>query len=252
MTLVVGIRCTDGVVIGTDSAVTFGTGQHSTIEQPLRQKIDIIESHIIVAGTGQVGLSQRFVDIVEQHWKGKSFRGKNVVDVGRMLAQSAIKDFSETEARLGSYGALVAVPCGKTVELIESAVADFQPEVKTKDIWYASMGSGQLVADPLLGFIRKTFWGDDPPSRQDGVFAVTMVLKLGCEMAPTGVAEPIQIAMLGPDPENKGKLSARGLKKEELLEHEGNVKSAIEYFSKYRNILHGTDTPTPELPPAPS
>ena len=27
MTLVVGILCTDGVVIGTDSAMTFGTGQ---------------------------------------------------------------------------------------------------------------------------------------------------------------------------------------------------------------------------------
>lgn len=251
MTLVVGVRCTDGVVIGTDSAVTFGTGQHQTIEQPLRQKVDIIQSHVIVAGTGQVGLGQRFTDIAEQHWKNQKFQDKSVVDVGRMLAESAINDFSKTGARLGSYGALVAVPCNKKAELIEFAIADFQPEVKTKDIWYASMGSGQLVADPLLGFMRETFWGDSPPSRQDGVFAVTMVLKLGCKMAPTGVAEPIQIAVLAPNTNDKGKLHAFRLTKEELLEHEGNVRSAIEYFSKYKEILHETPAPK-ELPPAPS
>ena len=250
MTLVVGVRCTDGVVVGTDSAVTFGSGQHQTIEQPLQQKIDIIQNQIIVAGTGQVGLGQRFVDVTEQHWKNKDLQEKSVIDVGRMLARSAIQDFFATGIKTVNYGALVAVPCKYKAELIEFAVNDFQPEVKTRDIWYASMGSGQLVADPLLGFIRKTFWGDSPPSRQDGVFAVTMVLKLGCEMAPTGVAEPIQIAVLSPDPKNKGKLSAFRLTKEELLEHEGNVKSAIEYFSKYRESFHKTSTPK-ELPSAP-
>ena len=251
MTLVVGVRCTDGVVVGTDSAVTFASGQHETIEQPLRQKIDIIQDQIIVAGTGQVGLGQRFVDITEQHWKKKDLQEKSIIDVGRMLAQSAVQDFLGTGVRTVNYGALVAVPCKHKAELIEFALNDFQPEVKTGDIWYASMGSGQPVADPLLGFMRKTFWGDSPPSRQDGVFAVTMVLKLGCEMAPMGVAEPIQIAVLAPNPNDKGKLHAFRLTEEELLEHEGNVKSAIEYFSKYKEILHETPS-SKELPPAPS
>ena len=251
MTLVVGVRCTDGVVVGTDSAVTFGSGQNHTIEQPLQQKIDIIQNQIIIAGTGQLGLGQRFADVTEQHWKNRDFQEKSVIDVGRMLARSAIQDFFATGIKTGNYGALVAVSCRHKAELIEFAVNDFQPEVKTGDIWYASMGSGQPVADPLLGFMRKTFWGDSPPSRQDGVFAVTMVLKLGCEMAPTGVAEPIQIAVLGPNPNDKGKLHAFRLTKEELLEHEGNVESAIKYFSKYKEMLHETPSPK-ELPPAPS
>ena len=248
MTLVVGIRGTDGVVIGTDSAVTFTSGQHLTIEQPLRQKIEVIDDHVIVTGTGEAGLGQRFSDIVKQHWEKKSFQGKSVIDVGRMLSGSAVKDFSQTGVKPGGYGALTAVPFQGRAELIEFTLCNFQPEVKTRDSWYVSMGSGQLVADPLLGFMRRVFWGDDPPNRQEAVFAVTMVLELGCEMAPTGVAKPIQIAMLGPG--KKGKLFARRLTKEELLEHEGNVKGAIEHFRKYRDVLRGTNT-TQQLPPAP-
>ena len=249
MTLVVGVRCTNGVVIGTDSAVTFGSGHHLTIEQPLRQKIDIVQNRVIVAGTGEVGLGQRFVDLIEQFWSAPPNRKARVIDIGRQLAKEAIQDFAQTRVKEGRYGALVAIPCGKVPELIEFAVADFQPEIKTKDYWYASMGSGQLVADPLLGFIRHTFWGDAPPSRQDGVFAVTMVLKLGCQMAPTGVALPIQMAVLRRD--HKGRMLARRLTREELLEHEGNVDGAIDHFRTYQDILRGTDTTTGQLPKAP-
>ena len=250
MTLIVGIRCTDGVVVGTDSAMTFGLGQgFDTIEQPLRRKIDIIDGRVIVAGTGEVGLGQRFVDIVKNHWTNKDLR-TDIIDVGRKLTKSAMEDFSSTGVAPGSYGALVALPCGQKAELVEFPVDNFQPEVKTEDNWYVSMGSGQLVADPLLGFMRKAFWGDKVPSRQRGIFAATMVLKLGCEMAPRGVAEPIQMAVLSPDGDNKGKLSARLLEEGELGEHRENVDGAIRYFGKYPDTLH--DESAPEPPDAPS
>lgn len=254
MTLIVGIRCTDGVVVGTDSAMTFASGQDLTIEQPLRQKIEIVQNQIIVAGTGELGLGQRFIDIVKHFWKVEELQGKSSVDIGRRLAQLAIDDFSSTRAEPGSYGALVAVPCAAgSLELIEFSLASFQPEVKTRDNWYVSMGSGQYVADPLLGFIRRTFWKDDPPSHQDGIFATTMVLELGCEMAPTGVAKPIQIAVLNSSKDKEGEFLARHLTKEELLEHRENFNDAISHFQKYRDILHGRDKeaqPFPVVPPS--
>ncbi len=248
MTLIVGIRCTDGVVIGTDSAVTFTAGQHLTIEQPSRQKIEVIDGHVIVAGTGAIGLGQRFADCVKKFWENKSFQNKSGVDVGRMLSNSALQDFSQTGINTPNYGVLMAVACLGSAELIEFAPGNFQPEVKTRDSWYVSMGSGQLVADPLLGFMRRVFWGDEPPNRQEAVFAATMVLELGCGMAPTGVSKPIQIALLGPD--KKGQFFSRRLNQEELLEHEGNVKGAIEHFGKYRDVLRGINT-TRQLPTAP-
>ena len=173
-----------------------------------------------------------------------------MIDIGRLLSQSALNDFAATGAQTGLYGALVAVSCADKAELIEFSPTTFQPELKTDDYWYVSMGSGQSVADPLLGFVRATFWQDDPPRRQDGVFAATMVLKLACDMAPFGVAAPIQMAELSRD--KKGKLKARELAKEELSEHEENVGAAIEHFSKYRDILQDNDTSAKAFPKAPS
>ena len=251
MTVVVGIRCTDAVVIGTDSAMTFGaSAQQMTIEQPYRSKIDVIDSHIILAGTGQIGLGQRFAYEVEKLWKTKSFSDKNLVDIGTLIAQKTRDNFISTNVQTGQYGALAAVPCGKKAELIEFDLLTFQPEFKTADNWYASMGSGQMVADPLLGFVRKVFWGDSPPKRQDGIFAATMVLKLACDMAPFGVAPPIQMAALAPN--HKGQLAASLLSEDELNEHGENVIGALEYFRKYPDQIKKTaDGPMPSPPPAP-
>jgi hypothetical protein len=55
MTSVVGALCKDGVVVGSDSAATFVAGGMRTIEQPT-EKLVVVRDHIIVAGTGQVGL----------------------------------------------------------------------------------------------------------------------------------------------------------------------------------------------------
>ena len=251
MTVVVGIRCTDGVVIGTDSAMTFGpSAQQLTIEQPYRSKIDVIDSHIIVAGTGPIGLGQRLASEVEKLWEKKFFRDKSLGEIGVQIAKSTLDNFISTKVQTGQYGALVAVPCKKKAELIEFDRSTFQPEFKTDDNWYASMGSGQMVADPLLGFIRKVFWGNSPPKRQDGIFAATMVLKLACEMSPFAVALPIQMAVLAPN--HKGQLAAHLLSEDELDEHEENVKEALEYFSKYPNhIKEMAVGRIPSAPPAP-
>ena len=229
--------------------MTFVSGGHHTIRQDYRQKIKIIQGEVIVAGTGAVGLGQRFIDITERSWKEKSFQRKSIIDVGRSLAKSTIQDFSQTGANLGSYAALVAVPNRRTAELIEFGEANFQPEVKTKDNWYVSMGSGQRVADPLLGFVRRAFWGNNPPNRQEGIFAVTMVLKLGCSMAPGGVAEPIRIATLSLS--RKGRPTALMLDKEDLLEHEDNAEAALTYFGKFPEKHSETETAEQTFPSAP-
>lgn len=94
MTILVGIKCTNGIVIGADSAATFAAGQIRTIEQQT-DKISIVGGSVIVAGTGQVGLGQRFTQIVEKTWEEKKFSG-TPVDVGKYLCSITRKDFSET------------------------------------------------------------------------------------------------------------------------------------------------------------
>lgn len=61
MTVLVGVLCQDGVVIGADSSMThtLATGQTGTIEQPT-DKIYRVGPDVLIAGTGVVGLVQRF------------------------------------------------------------------------------------------------------------------------------------------------------------------------------------------------
>ncbi len=251
MTLIVGILCEDCVVIGSDSALTFGTNEHhATIAQPLREKISVIRDNIIIAGTGEVGLGQRFNYVVEQKTSAKSnFSSLNAIQAGETLARGAIDNFKNTFSSPGRYGALVALSCRNAPTLIEFSLDTFQPEIKDKDCWYVSMGSGQSVADPLLGFMRRVFWGDAPPNRQEGVFAAAMVLTLGCEMAPMGVAGPIQIAVLGKNEQNKWRVQRLG--QDKLDGHLENVESAIKHLERYREVLFDKDRTAPEEPPVP-
>ena len=246
MTLVVGILCTDGVVIGTDSATTQVQGQLPTIEQPNREKIKIVENKVIVAGTGAVGFGQRFEHEVRKCMNVEDFWEMDAIEAGRILSRVTLDNFQSTHPPQIGYGSLMALPCKKEFSLIEFEVGTFQPELKTKSGWYVSMGAGKLVADPLLGFMRRVFWGDSPPTRQDGVFAATMVLTLGCEMAPQGVSGPIQIAVLAKNED--GKIQAQRISQEEQQEHLENVKSAIEYFGNYHRSILGQDDAPPEVP----
>ena len=50
MTILIGILCQDGVVVGSDSSVTFVAGQQRTIEQKCR-KIEVLsEGRLILGG----------------------------------------------------------------------------------------------------------------------------------------------------------------------------------------------------------
>ena len=154
MTLIVGILCSDGVVIGTDSAATFGPNERTpTISQFLQDKISIIDDRVIVAGTGAIGLGQRFTAITKQCWEDKALRNMTAIKIGERLSHETIKNFDQTGinplrppshgGNPENYGALVAIPCKQKPTLIEFPVNGFQPEVKTDILWYASMGSGQ-------------------------------------------------------------------------------------------------------------
>ncbi|WP_447979105.1 hypothetical protein [Candidatus Nitrospira bockiana] len=246
MTAIVGISCTDGVVIGADSSATFTSGgQFRTIEQQT-QKIELIGDYCILAGTGQIGLGQRFAVLVDKGNKAEYFGGKlSAMDVGRKLCQDAIADFSQTGASKGTYGALLAYGIKHEPFLCEFALDDFQPELKTKNLWYVSMGSGQHITDTFLGFIRRVFWKDGPPNVNGGIFAAMWTLQMAIELNPGGINHPISLAVLEKD--RTGKLKTRMLGPTDLQEHDQKICEMIDYigdFSRRDRPETAPDIPT--------
>ncbi len=250
MTLLVGIVCKDGVVIGADGAATFGqSGGFNTIEQQT-QKIDVIGDGVILVGTGEVGLNQRFRASVEEAWNNKLFQ-KDPVEVGVLLSGEAIKQFSRTNVNLQEipYGSFVAFSSNKSAHLCEFGYGNFQPELKDHRIWYGSMGIGQRIADPFLGLMREVFWHEGQPSSyRQAIFVVTWTLRHAIKCNPGGINDPMQIAVLTTE---KGKMKARILSEEELAEHQQSVEEAIIHLRDYPKKLKGEDQDTRE-PPKPA
>jgi hypothetical protein len=74
MTLIVGILCSDGIVMGADGAATLGSFGNDTVRQPVK-KLTAIGNSLIVGVSGPVGLGQIFVGI-ELLWSDRHFSNK--------------------------------------------------------------------------------------------------------------------------------------------------------------------------------
>lgn len=250
MTAVVGIRCTNGVVLGTDSSVTFATEQRPTVEQ-LSDKLDVLDDRVIVASTGWVGQGQRFRSVVHQLCDQDFYKKADLdgLDVGRSLSAAAIQDFKKTGAPKGEFGALVAFPCRKDIHLCEFDLKHFQPEMKPLDgIWYCSMGSSQPITDPFLGFIRDVFWHEGPPTIKEATFALTWTLDHAIEVNPGGVKGPISVGVLEEEV-HRGFPRARKLEDHELNEIRVSIdaaKDALRDFPKQLRPEAAGDREVPE------
>jgi len=247
MTAIVGVLCRDGVVIGTDSSMTFGSGMgDKTIEQPA-EKLKIYSEAVVVAGTGQVGLGQRFGHVIETAYTDKVFLGTQpYIKVGTELCKRTLTDFSSTGVKMGQYGALVGFALGDKAYLCEFPVSDFQPEFKTETMWYCSMGSGQPITDPFLAFMREVFWKGSLPAVQDATFAVTWTLDHAVQVNPGGINGPVRIAVL--ERQTSSKFRARILENVDLEEHRQNIEQAKERLRAFSASQRADAPDTPEIP----
>ena len=253
MTAIVGALCQDGVVIGSDSSVTFGTGSTKTIEQPTEHKITIVKSNLIMAGTGAVGLGQRFVHILEDPDTPTIIQKRKPIQAAVDICKRTVENFMGTGASKGAFGALLAFESGGKYHLCEFAAADFQPELKTVDCWFVSMGSGQPILDPFMALLRKIFWRHSQPMVSDGVFAITWALLHAIDVNPGGINAPPRIAVLERSPDAK-QTTARMLSEAELLEHVSNVSGVEEYLRAYgdkERVSRDTEISPPPNPPSP-
>lgn len=245
MTAIVGILCQNGVVLGTDSSATFSTGRMHTVEQPT-QKLRIIEDNIILAGTGSVGLGQRFQAIVEKSWQDGIFKKKTALEITKYLSRVTLQDFDYTFAPKQQYGALVAFPAEGKFHLCEFALADFQPELKT-DVWYASLGATQYITDSFLALMREVLWKTGPPNLSGGEFVATWTLEHAIDVNVGGVKGPIQLAVLGLD--SNGKLRAKQLSEVDLGEHKQSIEGAKAALLNYcLSLQKPEDEKTPSTP----
>jgi hypothetical protein len=172
-------------------------------------------------------------------------RSKDGPYIGTALAQLMNADLARTQANKGQFGALAAYMADGKPRLCEFGVTDFQPEQKDAGGWYTSMGSGQILADPYLAFMRRTFWRSGQPNVEEAIFAALWVIYHAIEAAPGLIAHPIDIAVL--KKRDGSTYTAQLLTEAERLEHLNTVKAADDHLIAFRE----SPRETPAMPPAP-
>lgn len=259
MTLIVGILCSDGVVVAADGAATLGSLGNSTVRQEVK-KLDVISGKIIVGVSGPVGLGQKLKDKIGKQYSGNEFRSMDKVEVSSKISEGMREHIVPLLQTAQFAVPVVGTNVAGSSALSSSVVAmivkkeptlmqfDFQgaSELANQDIPFIAVGSGQALADPFLAFIRRIFWKDHLPNLNEGIFAAVWTVTHAILVNPGGVSDPIQVAVL--KKENDG--SAVELDPSEFEEHRESIKAAEERLSTYKEELSAPSgaeaIPTPE------
>ena len=191
MTLIVGVRCEDGVVVGADTIRTyFSSGGTPTIEQEIDSKIDIYFENVIIATAGSVGTSQLVKSRIKQRWAGieeadgPSEAREGISELIWQQLRPGYRRAGEAKVLLQNDNiapaacvALLATPLANEPALLQfdylANSTDF-----TLNFPIVSLGSGQQYADPFLAFIKRAIWKDSAPRRvADGITGVLWTLQ---------------------------------------------------------------------------
>jgi 20S proteasome alpha/beta subunit len=178
VTLLVGVLCSNGVVIAADRQATHGAlGQH-TVGQSVT-KVQVIRGEALYATSGHKGLGQQLCAIVEdkqQEFKNQAYDRniaklqaalRPIVDAGFQTAKHTVGVIDNAAASDCLCGSLLAAGFKDGVKLVE-ITPQLAVESMTADMPFITMGSGKASADPFLGFLRKVFWPTTPPTLQEG------------------------------------------------------------------------------------
>lgn len=259
MTLIVGIRCANGIVMAADGAATLGSVGAATAQQRTHRKLVIFQSDTIVGIAGHIGLAQRLTATLEDGRAANAFVGRAETAVGIMRekmwrvagpeweAAGVVRKSLAEEAACESAACetLVALPLDGNAQLVHFN-RTCSPELATDALPWVAIGSGQRTADPFLAFIRRVFWTSPTPSVQDGIFSAVWTLRHAVETGADGIAEPFQVCLL--ETANATAWAARQLPEDELIAHDEAISDAEAQLRMWRVQLSGA--PTGEAPAA--
>jgi 20S proteasome alpha/beta subunit len=260
MTLIVGILCEDGVVLGADGAATMGSADASTARQPVH-KLRCWDN-AIAGFSGAVGMAQRLGSQYGDLRTSNAMASKHPTEVMAKIGQGfqsvlgpeyqILRSVPESLMRQAIPGVLcysiIAMvvkhkPCLFQFDLLG------RPEMATQDLPFVAIGCGQPIADPFLAFAKRVFWGNAMPKIEQGILATLWTLEHAIDISPGGVADPVQLCVLKQDGKD---FRAHEISEAERQEHHQYIEGMVQKLRDYAaNPSHEKDAPTGDMPQPP-
>ena len=249
MTLIIGVRCVDGVVVGADSIATYGTPfGGSTIEQEVKSKIAVNAGCALFGASGAVGLSQLVAAQLQPHWSEilemPVDRARTVLSELMWLQIKPAMDRAQLAINIMGQEAIDNVACSFLVALPlndEPVLLKYDMQAESEeyplDLPILSIGSGQAQADPFLAFIKRVMWYDRAPSTvREGILGVLWTLRHVIKVnAGDGVGGNPTIAVLR---RIEGDWRAETLDEYHLAEQKQSLGDVERWLAQYSSGEH--------------
>jgi len=211
VSLIVGIRCTDSVVLAASGPETMPSEDGLAPARQWAKKVRVIGGSAVLGVSGHDGLAQEMALSLE-----RSLDDIVPSDTAEDLLRSTIRDalaapiqrtvaIHRTLQGLPGYGitsneyvlsqSMVAIPVGESVRLYVQDPECSLTEI-TDELSYAAIGSGRAVADPFLSFLREVTWADRPPNQARGELAAYWTVRHAIDNNPTHLTYPIQLIVM--------------------------------------------------------
>jgi len=260
VTLLVGVLCSNGVVIAADRQATHGALGQQTVGQSVT-KVQVLGGQALYATSGHKGLGQQLgavVDAKHQEFKNQSYHAhitklqealRKVTDPAFTTAKLAAGVVGHNAAASDAIcGGLLAAGFKDGLKLIE-ITPQVAVELMTEDMPFISTGSGKSSADTFLGFLRKVYWPKQLPSLEEGALAAYWTVQHAIEMKVQGVGFATDVFTVVPKPSGRDGREvvyvARQLDEAELKEHGGLIEAAEEAL---RGVRKAMNAPAAEVP----
>lgn len=263
MTLLVGVLCSNGIVIAADRQATHGAMGQMTVGQAVT-KIRIVKGDTLFASSGHHGLGQQLAGMIDD--KRAEFTNqpydKSITKLQDHLRPLINKGFETAGLAARVVGpniaqsdaichSLLAAPFKDGLKLVE-ITPQVAVECMTAQLPFISMGSGKNSADPFLGFLRKVYWPASLPTVVEGALAAYWTIKHSIDMKVLGVGFDVDVFVV--EPRDNKSFIARQLDDAELAEHNDFIVASEDALRSLRSQLASASssnaaaaTPAPPL-----
>jgi 20S proteasome alpha/beta subunit len=240
MTIVVCIKCSDGVALAADSMLSIGEMQHSG------KKIQIIDQRSIFAFAGDLGLAERFKAFAVAEMPS-IYDDPNMLTHAINISRLTADSFKSThiEPITAQLQTIIVHPHQDKVEAC-LFLPFLNPRYLDSNHCYAVLGSGTSAALPFLAFLLESLNAEGgPPNLSDGKLFAAWAVTYAIQRLSGGVGGDINVAIAtnGSDGATSQELSPENV--EELKEH---IRSATTYLKRWKQELSFNNSEPPPKP----
>ncbi len=164
MTVVLGLLCKDGVVLGADGASSIVDRNLNIGYEKARIKIWLEGNTTLGATAGRAEFGQSCRYGVRRLLQDSASPLTDVLAFGDALSAFVRQDFEKWGLKFEGDEALIAVDLGKRPGLFQLSGFNMFPSIIQPESWSQAIGNSSQIIEPFFEFLKDTFWSDALPT----------------------------------------------------------------------------------------